>query len=214
MKKITIQGKVYATATLIRLLIKHLEFRNWAIHSNMGNYLSIYESALIKEGFDYGKLLPMIADFPREQLNRLSTHELTLYCDAKASTKRFSISDENHQPISYGFFKHTDDYSRQDHSELAVARRAVEIAGQIAKQHNIKTLRLHLYTDSRMLTFLDSIKRKGLILALDSILQNIDLYVHWIPGETNPADPKTTSNDTMNFDVTTISCPQLIKKIY
>lgn len=213
MKKIKINGKIYPLHVLIKLLIQHLELRNWAIHHHMGNYLSIFENDLIKQGFDFPALLPQLVHSPREILNRISTHEILLYCDSKATNRRFAICDDAGKPLTYGYLTDERDYNRQDHSELAAAKKAIDSAVLVAKNFNIRFLRLHLYTDSRMLTFQDSIKRKGLILTLYALLNNIDLYVHWLPGEDNPADPWTNTLGEKSFDINSFTKPHPIKTI-
>lgn len=194
-KKLTIKARVIAAAETLKPMATHTELRQWAVSQHMDNRSAFpkFKEALKEIGIDYDNLKGEHFKADEEQLHKLITHELTLYCDAKASAGRYGICDRNGQVIWYGLFFPNENADEQSRAELAAAKKAVWLAKQVMERAGHKAIELNLIIDAQWLIYQDHAKQKGYVLTQMAKNYNLRLNVTWIPGTENPADKWTVS---------------------
>jgi hypothetical protein len=204
-KKLTIRQKVDASIDTLRACADHRALREWAVANGIDNRAAFpkFKDALLEHGIDYEALRDgRNAELEAARAAKI-THHLTLITDAKARTRRFGICHADGTPAWHGrFFDDDRDFDgEQSSGELACAKKAVWLASKVKDTLGVPALRLTLKVDAQWLCYQDHAKQKGYILTQLARKHDIELYVEWIAGSTNPADALTICHGFQKYDV-------------
>ncbi len=192
----TIKDKVVNELEILKKMTQQ-ELTSWAKCNGIGSRQAFgkFKKELLEQSIDYdGMRLARIKE-DKKILEEEYTHEITLYSDANAKTRRFGICLKNGDPIWYGkFFDEDSDFNgEQSSAEMSSAKKAVWLASKVAEKLGVK-LKLNLYIDAEWLTWANNLgKRGGKALQLRELARklNVCLEVTHINGAENPADQYT-----------------------
>ena len=204
MAKQTIAAIVAENATELQAMTTTVELREVAISKGWNSQAAFprFKKALMEIGIDYVAMRNGVRSEAVASVAALVTHEVTLYSDAKASKNRFGITDGSGSPVWYGlFFDNDRDYNgEQSSGEMAAAKKAVWLAGQIKEKIGAGAIRLRLMVDAEWLTYANRVgapddngKGGGKARVLGELARRsgVVLNVEWISGARNPADAYT-----------------------
>jgi hypothetical protein len=200
----TIAARVAADAETLRNA-PYTTLLDWATEHGIDNRSAWgrYKRALSDIGVNFDRMRDEHRAAARNELVQRATRTLILYCDARASTERFAICDENGEPVWYGrFFDMDRDFNgEQSSGELAAAKKAVWLAAQVAERTG-ESVALTLRVDAEWLTWANATdgsggKAKALAAAAQRL--GVALHVEHIPGTSNPADAPTVGRGYMRW---------------
>jgi hypothetical protein len=167
--------------------LNHGQLHSWGIEHGFNSAVGFaaFKAALLGANINYDRLR---SEYQRQRANTLAaqlTQEITLYCDAKARTRRFAVADRHGDAVWYGDFR--GDYVPKEQWEavLDAARKALWVAMKVREEMNCDMIRTFLRTDA---FWIQSLSGKAEILAQDARKFNLDLRIEWIPSARNMAD--------------------------
>jgi len=189
--KITIKSKVEA-AQQVLISLDCAGLTRWGIEHGCDSQaaFSAYKKALLTIGVDYNAIRINHRAERAAEISKEANYEVTLITDATAA--RFSVCDEDGEPLWYGRF-FDGEGGEQSAGEKAAALKAIWLASKIKETLNAAAIRLTLLTDAEWLCwgeFSADGKRGGKARQLGetAVKYGIDLHVQHISGFDNPAD--------------------------
>lgn len=200
-KKPTAKQVVTDHADVLKAMTTHGDLHRWSRSHGFDSAsgFSAFKKALKSElNIDYDALRHEAKQGRLDTVASAATKQITLYSDAKASKDRFGITDADGEPVWYG--RLFSEYEpEQSATEMEAAKKAVWLAGKIAKLSDLDGIRLNLYVDAQWLVAAGYVKRepegksggKARALGEAALRQGVDLHVTHVPGTENPADAYT-----------------------
>lgn len=124
------------------------------------------------------------------------THQLTLFCDAKASANGFAFCDAGGCILEYGKIRdQVVDFwpgynGEQSNAEVCAALLAFDFARKVKEAAGLDRMLLNFHFDAQ---WMQGMVGKARPLRDFAKLHGLVVKMHWIPGSDNPADEWTTA---------------------
>lgn len=132
------------------------------------------------------------------------THEITLFCDAKASNDGFAFCDHEGSVIEYGSLLRDMPvdfwpgyHGEQSNSEICAALLAFDFARKVKEAAGLKSLALNFNFDAQ---WMKGMVGKAKPLRDFAKKHGLSVKMNWIAGTENPADEYTTSSGQIKQD--------------